>query len=79
MAATVPDIAKLAEQALDCNQDAALALARARPCKGFLPFLAYFVPDGQMTVPIFDCLSDAYKRMESERDLDKAMTSKEPA
>jgi hypothetical protein len=79
MAATVPDIAKLAEQALDGDQDAALLLARSRPCKGFLSFLAYFVPDGQMTVPIFDCLSDAYRQMENERDLDKAMTAKESA
>jgi hypothetical protein len=76
---TVPDIAKLAQDALDCDPDAALALARARPCTGFLPFLEYFVPDGQMTAPIFDCLSDAYARMENERDLDKAMTAKEPA
>lgn len=77
MAATVPNVAKLAEEALAGDQDAALELARARPHTSFLTFLAKYVPDGQMSTEVFDVMSDAYSRMEQERDLDEAMTAEE--
>lgn len=63
----VPSFGELAREARDGDPDAALQLARKSPCKGFLSFLARWVPEGEMTTLAFDTLADGYRRMELER------------
>lgn len=58
---------QLARDARGGDSDAALMLAKQAPCKGFLSFLARWVPEGEMTVEIFDRFSDSYQRMEMDR------------
>lgn len=58
---------QLATEALDGDPDAAYTLAKQQPCKGFLSWLAKWVPADEMTVDVFDRFSDAYQRMELEK------------
>lgn len=62
-----PTFRQLADQALDGDGDAAFMLAKRAPDKGFLSFLARWVPEGAMSAEIFNTFADAYRRMELER------------
>lgn len=58
----------IAKDALEGDADAALILAKRCPCSSFLTFLARWVKPGDMDVATFDLFSDAYHRMEMERE-----------
>jgi hypothetical protein len=62
-----PTFEELADQARAGDSDAAFELARRAPDQGFLPWLAKWVPAGEMTAPIFDVFSDAYSLMLLDR------------
>jgi hypothetical protein len=66
-----PTFAQLATEAIDGSADAAFQLAKCAPDKGFLSWLAKWVPAGEMTAEVFDRFADAYHRMEMDRELER--------
>lgn len=74
MTPRTPTWTELAAEAIDGDTDAALELARRAPDKGFLPFLARWVPEGAMNPLVFNVFADAYDRMLMEKEA-KAQTT----
>lgn len=57
----------IVRDALAGDEDAVFRLAKEEPEDAFLPWLARFVPEGAMTVELFELWASAYERMERER------------
>lgn len=72
-----PTFKELATEALAGDTDAAFQLAMRAPGTGFLPWLAKWVPPGQMTADVFDVMADSYHRMEIVRERERVAQENE--